>query len=125
MTKEIQKDDMFITIVVFEKFHGTKPYKLGSILKLVKEPDNHYDTEAIAIEMRHVGKAGYVANSTHTVVKGTMSAGRLYDKITDDKDFAEVKFIASHMIIAKVVDEKRLEELKKDIENDVHYLLKQ
>ena len=122
---EKDQEDIFITIIGFNKFHGTKPFQLGSVMKLVKEPDNHYDTEAIAIEMRYVGKAGYVANSVNTVVKGTMSAGRLYDKITNNQDFAEVKFIANQLLIAKLVDEERLEELKKDVENDVHYLLKQ
>ena len=83
MTKEIQKDDMFITIVAFEKFHGTKPYKLGSILKLVKEPDNAYDKEAIKVEVEGLGLVGYVANSPGTVIGESYSAGRLYDKIGD------------------------------------------
>ena len=124
MTENIAKfKEIFITIIGFNNFHGTKPFQINSILKLVKEPDNHHDSEAIAAEMRYAGKVGYVANSTHTVAKGTMSAGRLYDKITDDKDFAEVKFIANEVIIAKLVSENQLDELKKDSENDIHFLL--
>ena len=47
---------MYITITALQKFYGTKPLKLDAIVKLVKEPDNKYDTEAIACEMRHFGK---------------------------------------------------------------------
>ena len=52
-------------------------------VKLVKEPDNEYDTEAIRVEMKGVGHLGYVANSYYTVLGDSMSAGRLYDKIGD------------------------------------------
>lgn len=34
-------------------------------IKLIKEPDNNYDKEAIRIELRGIGKIGYVANSAH------------------------------------------------------------
>lgn len=52
-------------------------------VKLVKEPDNEYDSEAIKVEMDGLGQVGYVANSPHTVQGDSMSAGRLYDKIGD------------------------------------------
>ena len=58
-------NDIFITINAFNKFHGIKPFKIGSILKLVKEPENNYDCEAIAVELRYAGKSGYVANSVN------------------------------------------------------------
>ena len=35
---------MYITIIAFQKFHGSKPLKLDGTVKLVKEPDNKYDT---------------------------------------------------------------------------------
>ena len=59
---------MYITIQAFNNLHGSKPLKLDGIVKLVKEPDNKYDTEAITCEMRYFGKIGYVSNSTNTVV---------------------------------------------------------
>ena len=86
---------MFITVIAFDKMHGAKPLKLNGIIKLVKEPDNKYDPEAIACEMRHYGKIGYVANSVHSVIKGCMSSGRVYDKI-DDEYFAKIKFITGN-----------------------------
>ena len=46
-------------------------------VKLIKEPDNKYDKEAIRAEIKGLGEAGYVANSTKTVVGECLSAGRL------------------------------------------------
>ena len=112
---------MYITIISFQKMHGTQPLKIDGIVKLVKEPENKYDTEAIACEMRYFGKIGYVANSTNTVVKGCMSAGRLYDKINDEY-FAKIKFITSQMAIAKVLTSDEYIEEVENPESDVHYL---
>lgn len=50
---------------------------------LKKEPDNEYDTEAIRVEMEGLGLVGYVANSTHTRIGESRSAGRIYDTIGD------------------------------------------
>ena len=112
---------MYITIQTFNKYHGPKPLVLEGVVKLVKDPTNQYDTEAIVCEMRHFGKIGYVSNSTNTVVTGTMSVGRLYDKITDEY-FAKIKFITGSIAIAKVLTS---DEFIKEVENpesDVHYL---
>ena len=112
---------MYITVTAFENLHSAKPLKLNGIVKLVKEPTNQYDTEAIACEMRHFGKIGYVANSTRTVVKGCMSAGRVYDKITDVY-FAKIQFITGSIAIAKVLSSDEYVKELEDAESDVHYL---
>lgn len=112
---------MYITITAFQKMHGSKPLKIDGIVKLVKEPENKYDTEAIACEMRYFGKIGYVANSTNTVVKGSMSAGRLYDKINDEY-FAKIKFITESIAIAKVLTSDEYIVEVENPESDVHYL---
>lgn len=46
-----------------------------------KEPDNEFDTEAIMVQIKGIGKCGYVANSPFTVKGESLSAGRLYDRI--------------------------------------------
>ena len=54
-------------------------------VKLVKEPDNEVDSEAIKVEMPGIGQIGYVANSPYTVIGESMSAGRiclLHNRIT-------------------------------------------
>lgn len=112
---------MYITIIAFNKFHGSKPLKVDGIVKLVKEPDNKYDTEAIACEMRYFGRIGYVANSVSSVVKGCMSSGRVYDKI-EDEYFARIKFITDNLAIAKVLSSDEFIAEIENPESDVHYL---
>ena len=107
--------------MAFNKLHGSKPLKLGGIIKLVKEPDNKYDTEAIACEMRYFGKIGYVANSTNTVIKGCMSSGRVFDKI-EDEYFAKIKFITGNTAIAKILTADEFVSEAENPESDVHYL---
>jgi len=115
------ESDKFITIIGFDHHHKLKPFEINSIVKLVKEPDNRRDSESIAVEKRHFGKVGRIANSTQSVVNGTMSAGRIYDKFSDFT-FAEVKFIANTQIIARVLDRYEIETLSLDDESDVYYL---
>lgn len=55
--------------------------KPGMKVKLVKEPDNAHDAEAIKVMMKGIGHVGYVANSVYTVKGESWSAGRLYDYI--------------------------------------------
>lgn len=112
---------LYITVIAMEKMYGAKPLKLNGIIKLTKEPENPYDAESIACEMRHFGKIGYLANSTHTVIKGTMSAGRLYDKINDEY-FAKIRFITGNYAIAKVLDSDEFIAEIENPESDVHYL---
>ena len=70
-------------------------------IRLIKEPDNEYDREAIRVELEGMGKIGYVANSVHTVLGDSISAGRLYDKIGDTAE-AKVRFIACRGAVCSV-----------------------
>lgn len=112
---------MYITIQSFENMHGSKPLVLNRLVKLKKEPENKYDTEAIACEMRHFGKIGYVSNSVRTVITGSMSAGRLYDKISDEY-VARIKFIQDGYALSEVLSLEDLTEEIKNEKSDIHYL---
>jgi hypothetical protein len=70
-------------------------------VRLVKEPDNEYDREAIKVELEGLGRIGYVANSPYTVKGESYSAGRLYDKIGNDAE-GIVKYVFSNFIICYV-----------------------
>ena len=70
-------------------------------LKLEKEPDNKYDPEAIMVLMKGLGKIGYVANSHSTVMKDSMSAGRIYDKIGESA-IGKVVFVTEKGVLCKV-----------------------
>ena len=94
--------NILITITGGNNYFGKKPFKVGRVLKLTKEPDNDFDCEAIKATLPYIGTVGYVANSVHTVYEGTHSAGRLYDKF-EDCAYAEIIVITHSSVIAKVL----------------------
>ena len=49
-------EDLFATVVGLKNYKGNQVFKLGSIIKLIKEPDNDFDTEAIRCELNYIGK---------------------------------------------------------------------
>ena len=93
--------DVLITITGVNFRFGSDVFEKGMTVKLIKEPDNKYDTEAIRAEIKGLGMAGYVANSTKTVVGECLSAGRLYDKI-GRKAKAKVIYVLDNAVICKV-----------------------
>lgn len=105
-------ESYFITITGIKNYYGFKPFKVGKLFKIRKEFDNTYDSEAIVAELPFIDTVGYVANSVHTVYDGTVSSGRLYDKI-GDYAYASTMFITHSSVIALVVPP---EEVEKDCE---------
>lgn len=108
----------FVTITGLNHYYGQKPFEVGRVIKLIKEPDNEYDNEAIVAFLPFIDKIGYVANSTNTVYQGTISAGRLYDKI-DDYAYAKVMFITHSSAIALVLDKDDVEETDGDVDVNI------
>ena len=76
-------EKIYFTITGTQFYHGKDFFEKDMVVKLVKEPDNAYDKEAIKVELEGLGLVGYVANSPNTVIGESYSAGRLYDKIDD------------------------------------------
>lgn len=70
-------------------------------VRLVKEPENEYDKEAIKVEMEGIGQIGYVANSPYTVAGESFSAGRLYDKIGDTAE-GTVMYVLPNRVLCYV-----------------------
>ncbi|MGN1318029.1 MAG: HIRAN domain-containing protein [Lachnospirales bacterium] len=101
--------DMYITITGFNHYFGAGVFKIGSKVKCIKEPKNAYDKDAIKVKIKNLGKVGYVANSTYTVAKGTLSAGRIYDKV-GKKFKAKIMFITQSKIICKVISDEPVNE---------------
>lgn len=97
----------FIAITGTNHYFGTEFIKVGLLLKLVKDPSNPYDEEAIRAEVPPIGKVGYVANSPHTVPRGCKSAGRIYDTV-EDVSFGRVMFVVKDTVIVELV--KHVEE---------------
>lgn len=92
---------VFITLTGTKYYYGADFLKKGMKVKLEKEPDNKYDKEAIKVTYEGLGKIGYVANSSYTVIGESMSAGRLYDKIADTA-CAKVVLVTPTGILCKV-----------------------
>ncbi len=95
--------DVLITITGLSFRYGTEFLEKGMKVKLVKEPDNVHDKEAIRVDYKGLGTIGYVANSTKTVQGECLSAGRLYDKIGKKaKAKAKVVIVLDNAAICKV-----------------------
>lgn len=76
-------EKVYFTIAGTNHLLGQDFFEPKMEVKLIKEPDNEYDKEAIRVEMDGLGLVGYVANSPYTVQGESMSAGRMYDRIGD------------------------------------------
>ena len=92
---------VFITLTGTKYYHGNEFLKPGMKVKLIKEPDNQYDKEAIRVSMKGIGDIGHVANSPYTVIGDSISAGRLYDRIGKEAQ-AKVWLVTEHGTICKV-----------------------
>ena len=57
----------YITITGLDHYYGDEFIESGMTVKLIKDPENEHDSEAIKVEMDGLGKIGYVANSPYTV----------------------------------------------------------
>lgn len=81
---------IYITVTGTKYYFGKEFFKEDRPVRLVKEPDNEVDKEAIKVELEGLGTIGYVANSPYTVAGESYSAGRLYDRMGDE---AEAKML--------------------------------
>ena len=70
---------IYFSITGMNYYYGTEVVEKGDEVKLVKEPDNKYDKEAILVKLPGLGGIGPVANSVNTVMGECYSAGRLYE----------------------------------------------
>ncbi len=89
---------IYFTITGTNHYYGKEFFKPKMQVKLVKEPDNKADKEAIRVEMPGLGTVGYVANSTYTTIGESYSAGRLYDKIGDTA-MGTVKYVLAQGVM--------------------------
>ena len=94
-------DKMYFTLTGTNHYHGSDFLKKGMKIRLIKEPDNPYDHEAIRVEMDPLAKIGYVANSASTVIGDSCSAGRLYDRI-GKKAYARIVLVTNHGVLCNI-----------------------
>ena len=106
--------EKYITITGMNHYYGLKPFSVGKKVKCIKEKDNPYDNEAIKVVIKDIGTVGYIANTPYTAATGTMSAGRIYEKVKK-KFTAEVMFITSSKVICRVADGLKEQAEKEEI----------
>lgn len=82
--------NLYFTVTGLHHYYGDS-FLEKEMIVLKKEEDNEYDKEAISVNLPGLGKIGYVANSPYTVLGESYSAGRLYDKISEEAS-GKVKF---------------------------------
>lgn len=113
-------EKMYFTIAGCNHYFGNEFMKKGMKVKLVKEPDNEYDKEAIQVKVKGLGKCGYVANSSFTVKGESMSAGRIYDKI-GNKAKGKIVFVIDGGAVCRITD-TGIEGKEEDLRDKTHAL---
>ena len=103
---------IFITLTGTKHYFGNDFLKKGMKVRLEKDPDNEYDKEAIKVTYEGLGKIGYAANSSYTVLGDSMSAGRIYDKI-GKKAKAKVVLVTDHGTICSISKKSLLDNQEK------------
>ena len=100
---------IYFTVTGTNYYYGNEYFKPEIKLQLIKEPDNKADKEAIRVELEGLGKVGYVANSPHSVVGNSYSAGRLYDKIGDSAE-GKVLYVLPQGVLCTLLQREKGEE---------------
>ena len=104
---------IYFTITGTKHHFGHEFFEPGMEVKLVKEPDNEVDTEAIKVELEGLGHVGYVANSPYTVQGESMSAGRMYDRI-EDSAVGVVKYVIPQGVLCELKIDETLKETSEE-----------
>lgn len=95
-------EKIYFTVAGTNHYFGQEFFEPKMEVKLIKEPDNEFDKEAIRVEVDGLGIVGYVANSPYTVQGESMSAGRLYDRMEDTAK-GIVKFVLPQGILCELI----------------------
>ncbi len=91
----------YITITGTQYYAGESVFQIGGRLRLVKEPSNTADEEAIKVVSERDVLYGYCANSVSTVARGTHSAGYIYRDF-DRETHCRVLFVLNGSVIAEL-----------------------
>ena len=105
--------EQFVTITGCGYYKGFGAIKVGDKLCLVKNPSNEFDPKAIAVcnnlscsvgNRKKLDKSilGHIAQSSNTIVDGTLSANEIYDSIGNCGKI-EVMFKTNYSIIARII----------------------
>lgn len=98
--KKLKPGKRYINITGIYNYQGLAPFSEGTIVDLIKEPDNPYDRYAIRVDINGE-TVGYVANSKYTLIKEVASAEEIKNTSSTQ---AEVQFILfNEWVVAKLI----------------------
>ncbi len=98
--EKLKSPGTYINITGIRYYQHFEPFKEGTIVDLIKEPNNPHDKDAIRVEIKNE-TVGYVANSKYTLIEEVKSATDIKDTHSTQ---AEVQFILfNEWIIAKLI----------------------
>ena len=109
---------IYFTLTGTKFHHGSEFLRPGMKLKIKKEPENQCDIEVIVVQVEGLDEIGHVANSAHTVIGESMSAGRIYDKIGDTAK-AKVVLVTPHGTICSLSKKSQIYHKHKKTEQAV------
>ncbi len=103
----------YLTVAGFSAAFQFIPFEPGQALclKKVSSPIGYQD--AILAHLPYLGAVGYVADEADMVIRGTHSAGRIYDQL-NSAIMVTVEFILDNRIICRIASPKEQKKLKKD-----------
>ena len=101
---------MYFTLAGLANFFGQKPFANNKYFILRKDSKNYYDSELITAELPGYGSVGYIASHPMTRAKGTISAGRLYDKIGDTA-VGKIRFLTDDFAVCSLVSKKKAKKI--------------
>ena len=104
--------NIFVTITGFKHYYGLEPFKIGNLIRCIKEPGNPYDSDAIRAFLPYIGKVGYDPwgdmgdqwmsdSGVDTKAGGTESASRIYERMPK-RFYVRVLFTTCTKIICRV-----------------------
>ena len=95
-------NETLINITGYSFYKGLKPFKEGTVLNLVKEPDNEHDFDAIAV-FCDGELVGYVANSDYSVIDEVKSASDIKNLFKDSTKAKVVFIYLNELVIARLL----------------------
>ncbi|WP_296785539.1 HIRAN domain-containing protein, partial [uncultured Methanobrevibacter sp.] len=66
--KKLKSTENYINITGTQYYQNFAPFREGTIVDLIREPDNPHDRYAIRVEIKGE-TVGYVANNPYTLIK--------------------------------------------------------
>lgn len=97
----MKETPIYLTVTHLENAPLKLHLRPGQYLTLKKDHDNPYDDEAVAVYTHRQLLCGYLANSVHSVARGTCSAGRVYDRIGEEAEVL-IRFMPEESLIVEL-----------------------